>query len=125
MNPSNVKGGLATLERLHIEPKSLVSENGVEYGLSRVNGTPHLVVRAANASLLAGFEGDTSDHNGQVLLVGPCNAQNAAALRQRLAWLVPQPLGLQTSAGLGDRLGLATPGHVRAVRAAGGNIAPI
>jgi hypothetical protein len=125
MNPSNVKGGLATLERLHIEPKSLVSENGVEYGLSRVNGTPHLVVRAADASLLAGFEGDTSDHDGQMLLVGPCNAHNAAALRERLSWLIPQPLGLQTSAGLGDRLGLATPGHVRAVRAAGGNIAPI
>jgi hypothetical protein len=31
---------------------------------------------------------------------------------------------LRTSAGLGDRLGLATPGHVRAIRAAGG-IAPI
>ncbi len=125
MNPSNVKGGLATLERLHIEPKSLVTDNGVEYGLSRVKGVPHLVVRAADASLLASFEGESSDHEGQLLLVGPCNAHNAAALRKRLAWLVPQPLGLQTSAGLGDRLGQATPGHVRAVRAAGGNIAPI
>jgi len=36
-------------------------------------------------------------------------------------------LGLRTSAGLGDRLGLATPGHVRAVRAVReqGDIAPI
>jgi hypothetical protein len=46
-------------------------------------------------------------------------------LRARLPWLRPRPLGLQTSAGFGDRLGLATPGHVRALRAAGGPIAPI
>ncbi len=34
-------------------------------------------------------------------------------------------LGLQPSFGFGDRLGLATPGHVAAMRAAGGGIAPI
>jgi tagaturonate epimerase len=44
-------------------------------------------------------------------------------LRERLPWLRPAPLGLQTSAGFGDRLGLATPGHVQAVRGRG--IAPI
>lgn len=32
--------------------------------------------------------------------------------------------GLQTGAGLGDRLGLATPGHLRAVQAVGGHIVP-
>ena len=41
--------------------------------------------------------------------------RNAAALRSRLEWLRPRPLGTQTSAGLGDRLGLATPGHVAAM----------
>lgn len=34
-------------------------------------------------------------------------------------------LGLQPSFGFGDRLGFATPGHVAAMRAAGGEIAPI
>jgi len=51
--------------------------------------------------------------------------RNASALRARFEWLRPRPLGTSTSAGLGDRLGLATPGHVRAVRAVGGAIAPI
>jgi hypothetical protein len=51
-------------------------------------------------------------------------AANAAVLRERLPWLNPQPLGLKLSAGCGDRLGLATPGHIRAVRNAG-NVAPI
>jgi hypothetical protein len=35
------------------------------------------------------------------------------------------PLGLRPSFGFGDRLGLATPGHVLAMQRAGGGIAPI
>src|SRR5258708_34121568 len=38
-------------------------------------------------------------------------------LWERVSWLVAYRLGLRTSAGTGDRLGLATPGHVRAFRA--------
>jgi hypothetical protein len=67
-----------------------------------------------------GFEGE---QRGNVTLC-PLTAANAAALREKLPWLRPQRLGLQTSAGCGDRLGLATPGHVRAVRQFSG-IAPI
>jgi hypothetical protein len=36
-----------------------------------------------------------------------------------------QPLGLQASFGFGDRLGLATPGHVAALKQAGAGILPI
>jgi hypothetical protein len=39
--------------------------------------------------------------------------------------LKPVPLGLSPSFGFGDRLGLATPGHVEAMRRAGQGIAPI
>ncbi|MCD6303346.1 MAG: tagaturonate epimerase family protein [Planctomycetes bacterium] len=53
---------------------------------------------------------------GREVFVGPCNHANAVALRRTLAWLAPEPLGLAASAGLGDRLGLATPGHIRAAR---------
>ena len=35
------------------------------------------------------------------------------------------PLALRPSFGFGDRLGLATPGHIAAVRAAGGKFAPV
>lgn len=37
----------------------------------------------------------------------------------------PQPLGLAPSFGFGDRLGLATPGHLAALRSYGGSIEPI
>jgi hypothetical protein len=73
-----------------------------------------------------GVSGDSTgfagDRQGNLLL---CRLEpvNAAALRARLPWLRPQRLGLATSAGCGDRLGLATPGHLRAVRGTG--IAPI
>jgi hypothetical protein len=43
--------------------------------------------------------------------------ENAAVLRSRLPFLTPRTLGLNKSAGCGDRLGLATPGHIRAARA--------
>jgi hypothetical protein len=38
---------------------------------------------------------------------------------------MPVPLGLRPSFGFGDRLGLATPGHVAAMQRAGSGIAPI
>jgi len=71
-------------------------------------------------------EGDTIGFTGHKENDGlhcPLTAENAAELRRRLPWLNPQPLGLATSFGFGDRLGPATPGHLRAVRGTG--IAPI
>ncbi len=47
------------------------------------------------------------------------------ALRSALPWLTPSRMGLHTSAGFGDRLGLVTPGHVRALNAVGAPISPV
>ncbi len=63
----------------------------------------------------AGFEGVQSAGD---LLACPRTHANAAALRRAVSWLQPRPLGLMTSAGVGDRLGLATPGHIHAARKA-------
>ncbi len=46
----------------------------------------------------------------------PLTPENAAALSGLFDFLVPKPLGLSKSFGCGDRLGLATPGHIRALR---------
>jgi hypothetical protein len=83
------------------------------------------VVAPSGSPLLGRFEGTVTEHDRDSLLRGPANARNAAVLRDLLPWLRPQPLGLATSAGFGDRLGSATPGHIRAVRATGGTVAPI
>ena len=74
---------------------------------------------------LGAFSGDASAQGKQSLLVCPLTHANAAALRAALPWLRPGLLGLRTSAGCGDRMGLATPGHIRAARAVGGGIGMI
>jgi len=120
---------MSTLETLNLNmlPRSLSATDQAEFGLARSDAGLRLVIwtRQANSLLLRDFEGECSEQAGGTLLLGPTSPRNAAALRKYLPWLKPRPLGLQTSVGLGDRLGLATPGHVRAVRAVGGRLAPI
>lgn len=72
------------------------------------------------------IEGDYAGFEGKVqgkIFKCPVTPENAAALRERLPWLKPQPLGLATSFGFGDRLGLATSGHIMAVQ--GKAISPV
>ncbi len=112
--------------RLELVSSSLVSQDGVEYALIHTGETRRLAVLAPSEELIeSGFRGECSELGGKQLLIGELSAENAAVLRKRLEWLQPRPLGLQTSAGMGDRLGLATPGHIRALRAVHGRIAPI
>ena len=96
------------LDNSMIYRQSQVEEAGTTYLLARMKGKKVLAVEGDGA----GFEGSPMGN----WLVCPLSSGNAATLRQRLAWLHPQPLGLVRSAGCGDRLGLATPGHIRAVR---------
>jgi hypothetical protein len=84
------------------------------------------VLAAAGAPLLVELtDGERTERGEDVLVLAPRSASTIEVLRRHLPWLRPQVLGLRTSAGFGDRLGLATPGHIRAVRAAGGDIAPV
>ena len=123
-----MSGGLAG-SRLDLVEASRVESVGAEWALARDDGGLRLAVVAPSGTArpLDDLEGETSTTPAGTLLVGPRSPRNAAALRRHLSWLRPRPLGTKTSAGLGDRLGLATPGHVRAVRAVGGisAIAPI
>jgi hypothetical protein len=127
-NATHSAGDLAAARDLSVYPQSVVSHEGVEFGLARRLGHtdgPALAVLAPQGSDESGFEGERTGLGDKTLLLGPLSPRNAATLRARLPWLRPRTLGLRTSAGFGDRLGLATPGHVRALRAAGSGIAPI
>jgi hypothetical protein len=113
---------------LDLVAASLVEERSAEWALVRDGGRSRLAVAVpAGSRVLDDFEGETRGSAAGTVLVGPLSHKNATGLRRNLEWLRPRPLGTRTSAGLGDRLGLATPGHVRAVRAVGGfaAIAPI
>ncbi|MGB8252100.1 MAG: tagaturonate epimerase family protein, partial [Anaerolineaceae bacterium] len=108
---------------LRFLPRSLTVLDGVEFGLAQTDNGTRLAVLSDHP--LTDFEGEHSEIGNQTLLLCPQTLKNAAALRSHLPWLQPRPLGLKTSAGMGDRLGLATPGHVHALRKARGKIAPI
>ena len=92
------------------------------------NGSGGWVIagEADDPNAFAAFEGQV-ERGAQATLRAAAPPVNAAELRSTLPYLQPQPLGLQCSAGFGDRLGLATPGHIDALRASGavGVIAPI
>ena len=110
-----------------LHPASRAATDAADWAMARTpSGARLLIVPAVpRADLLGDFDGDRGEHGGAPFLIGPLTARNAAALRRHLPWLEPRPLPATTSAGFGDRLGLATPGHVRALRAAGGTISPV
>jgi hypothetical protein len=102
---------------MQIYPQSEVQFNGTKYILTHDDAT--------HKKYLC-IEGETTAFHGKHkagIYLCPLTPKNAAALRDHLPWLKPQPLGLATSFGFGDRLGIATPGHIAAV--AGTGIAPI
>jgi hypothetical protein len=107
--------------------QSCLAEGDLAIGLAVQGHARHVIVQVPRdrAAVLDTFEGEAVTTGDVVLLSGPTSPRNAAAVRERLSWLAPRPLELRTSAGLGDRLGLATPGHIRALRAVGGRIAPV
>lgn len=117
---------LKSSHHLSLIPQSIVSHEGMEFGLRIEESARQLVILAEKGEpQLAFFEGNCSDFEGGTLLQAPLSPANAGALRDLLPWLRPQVLGMKTSAGMGDRLGLATPGHVRAARRCRGKVAPI
>ena len=108
-------------------PGSLAASADAAWAMLRTPAGRRLAILPApgREAVLEAFDGTRSEAGGSPLLVAPLTAGNAAALRRHLPWLTPRPLPPGTSAGFGDRLGLATPGHVRALRAAGGSITPV
>ena len=105
---------------------SLISHEGASYSLAEINKSKRLLVLYPKDSKhIDNWDGERVDYGQNILVISPLNAHNADQLRRRLPWLNPTLIGLGTSAGLGDRVGLATPGHVRAVNHFKGIITPI
>ncbi len=105
---------------------SLVASGGVLFFLARRGGEKRLCLlwkRDSTPPLAADFSGEPLSARVEGLdLAGlscPLDHANAVGLRQHLPFTAPQTLGLHAAIGCGDRLGLATPAHVRAVRDTG------
>ena len=100
---------------------SEAQQGGVWYWLERQGADKRLVIGSADPAVTSGFAGEAA--GGQ--FVAPLTPDNAAALRGALPHLRPAKFGLAMSVGMGDRLGLCSPGHVAAVKAVGGHINPV
>ncbi len=109
-----------------LEPDSFVIHNDAAFWMQGKAKDKRLVILAnAENPVFGKFQGESSIFKNHTLKFCPLNHASARSLRARLDWLKPKPIGLLTSAGMGDRLGNATPGHVRAMKSVGGNLVPI
>ena len=109
---------------LDIYPRSLVINYGALFCLGRGEAGKQLLILSVQAPITDEFEGEERPvADGLNLKRCPTNAGNVQALHRALPYTKPRLLGLATSAGCGDRLGLATPGHIQATIDTG--IAPI
>ncbi len=84
-----------------------------------------LIVADSFRALPEGFEGHAERlPDGSAFMVCPLSSGNAAALRRHFPWTAPVSLlDRRTTIGCGDRLGLASRGHIRAARRFG--VAPV
>ncbi|MGH9353295.1 MAG: tagaturonate epimerase family protein, partial [Terriglobia bacterium] len=118
---------IGRLSGLEIYPRSITAIQHSLFFLGQRDGKKFLGVLSANSVLSNRFTGQkkpvTLEGKPFTLTIAETSASTASALRAIVSFLAARPLGLQKSVGCGDRLGLATPGHVRAVRGSG--IAPI
>ena len=106
---------LNQLTGLQIYPASVSEADGATYFLGRRGGDK--MVGCIGRGSIQGPQ--LTVLNGLPVIVGATDHTNAMAIRRALTWTAPRPLGLATSCGMGDRLGLATPGHLAAIGGTG------
>jgi len=118
---------LGPITNAKIYPASITAVNHSLLFLGNRSGKKYLGIVSSVSEPMKGL--DEPEHEAVLergelrMRIGPATSRNAAWLRMALPFLEPRVIGTKKSAGCGDRLGLATPGHVRAIRKAG--IAPI
>lgn len=105
-----------------VYPRSITAKDGQVFFLAR-KGTEKSLCVAATAPPACDLgrerERKSLPDLGVTVCVFPTGPQAAARLRELFPFTAPQVFGAKKAVGLGDRLGLATPGHVRAVRGSG------
>ncbi len=115
-----VAAELDELTGKQVYSRSITATHHALLFLGRDRGQKWLGILTVDSNLPRKFEGVPAEVllGKQTLSLTMCETSpaNAEALRSVLPFLVPTTLGLKKSAGCGDRLGLATPGHIHAIR---------
>ncbi|MFQ5750991.1 MAG: tagaturonate epimerase family protein [bacterium] len=120
---------LSSNEHLQVYPNSINRLKDVFFFIAKSGIAKHLYIISINDEngISQKFQGEilTCDNLENATNVKQCmlNHQNAVLLREVFAFTRPILIGLQNSFGFGCRLGLANPGHLRAI--VGTKIKPI
>jgi len=113
---------LAAETGMTVYARSIAACEGCVFFLARRGAEKRLCI-VSKESGREDFEGELSRCSHGNLKICPLNHVNAEAIRRVLPFAAPKPAGGKLSFGMGDRLGLATPGHIRAIR--GMEVTPI
>ena len=97
----------------YLYPESLQEENALAYLIIK-QGSKRALTIFSESGLPADFEGIQGSFEGINMLFCPLNHTNAVKLRKLFPFTAPSPLkNAGVSFGVGDRLGIASPGHIR------------
>lgn len=122
----DLAGVLSAASGREVYPRSIAAAGGVLFFLGR-RGLEKRLCLAWAAGEPPAAVGDFCGERAEAeiagvkltLQAGYLDHANAVALRKHLPFTAPRFIGVRASIGCGDRLGLATPAHVRAVRGTG------
>ena len=101
--------------QLTAEINSLTDAQVYPRSLVPYSDSIYCLVRKGQNKLLAVINRQ-SESSDLIVALHPKSVDTLSLLRERLPWLNPMPWGTHMTAGCGDRLGLATPGHLHALR---------
>jgi hypothetical protein len=119
----DVGGALSQLCGWQVYPRSVTASHGAVLFLARQGREKRLGALTTEpmvSGLALSFSPVSVGGEAACLGLGPLSHANALGLRARLPFTAPIRVGVRKSAGLGDRLGIATPGHLRAMRQVSG-----
>jgi len=103
-------------EDYRIYPRSIIKKGKSFYFLAKIDQKKKLVILNKSKNF-DDFQGKTEKLAGFKAKIAPLSHYNAEILREVFPFTAPSKIGNQkASIGLGDRLGIATPGHIEAVK---------
>ncbi len=118
-----------TDKKPHVYPKSITISNNHSFFIARSGHEKncYIVFTRGNDSLARKFSSHSNKvkqiENETFIMCCPLNHENALVIQELFDFTRPVLIGTENSFGFGDRLGLANPGHVRAI--AGTTLKPI
>jgi len=108
---SQASGGPRSIAKIPgVYPGSLKHADGAFFCMVRT-GTGKRLAVSGQGKAAGRFTGETVSG----IKFCPCDSANAGALRETFPWTAPVTIGRRPSFGVGDRLGVSTPGHLRAL----------